>query len=659
MKLPCLLNNIRRGPFLTVTSSIHFRRPKDTAIYLIMADAPNDEGVQHARYGTFTGTVSLIHNLLSLTELCDKKIGEFRSFDQTTTRLLIKFAQELARLEVWCQCMGYKRNANGTFGRPAALPLELTARPNNIVVIRLSLAEASRLIKEIVQGFEAMADASLGSMDNYLTYLQQTAPQSARNTSTSQDPESATSLDSSIEQAYSQLRTCGIVTQNPNSIGKVTEIVKKKQESLQLWLTGLSDQNGILEGFVMAQQIEIFARLVPNSLLDVRGDIQAVQGAVDTMQTHINGIQVGIVGVQQQLTADRLSTLFEASRGLDYPTQAASFHSLLELKNVNLVDLEGVVLRITINGHEIHDVRQYASEQNRRIASCRGSLRLVEWNKNIKVTGDEELKQVRRRLGNLVAGLGFDEPDELRLLSTLGYAEHLNHGKYHFGIIYNVPRSFGHEPPEVLSLKDLFPSTETQDAPKPSLGERFQLAATLARAFRNFQTSQWLHQSISSSNIIFFHAKGSSTSLNQPYIVGFDFARHVNSDSDRREDHVLEEDSYQHPSRRERGHDDKASYRYRGEFDIYSIGRLLVNIAEWEEVSNDELDVVVENLPYQMGTLYTHAVKWCLGLSEYSPVHENRIQAEAPPPEGTAAWSTQLIRAFEANVLIRIGGCRA
>jgi len=160
---------------------------------------------------------------------------------------------------------------------------------------------------------------------------------------------------------------------------------------------------------------------------------------------------------------------------------------------------------------------------------------------------------------------------------------------------------------------------------RPTLGERFKIAQTIATTAFQLHSVGWLHKSIRSENILFFPKPDSPNELDysRQYLVGFEFSRDENDTSTTEQDDVLERNIYRHPDRQ--GPPDT---RFSILHDVYAIGVVLLEIGLWRPVvefdSNfpdmgpDDVRQTLETharlrLPHYMGKAYTEAVLACLG----------------------------------------------
>lgn len=227
----------------------------------------------------------------------------------------------------------------------------------------------------------------------------------------------------------------------------------------------------------------------------------------------------------------------------------------------------------------------------------------------------------------------------IRVLKSLGYLH--DPTQHHFGIVYQFPAGLGQDP---TSLHTIIAKTKSR-AQRPSLTQKFALASALVSHVLDLHRITWLHKSLCSSNIIFFPDTGISSNskefmphlfnkLSKPYFIGFDLAR-LNSDTafsrGPQESETLKH--FQHPAYLRALNLDstaisniEAPERYRQEFDYYSTGMILLEIAYWlpineitkkikgspEDVRKELLNSYMGTVSSYMGDTYAEVVRWCL-----------------------------------------------
>ena len=201
--------------------------------------------------------------------------------------------------------------------------------------------------------------------------------------------------------------------------------------------------------------------------------------------------------------------------------------------------------------------------------------------------------------------------------------------KFEFGFVYDLPESTRNTVPKTLT--EVFDLTAAKPL-QPSLTDRFKLAKSLASHVLDFHRAGWIHKGISSNNIICFPGAFSSVaeSLRSIYFIGFNNSRNdvINSYTE-----FLEQDlEYQHPlylrgDKPYIGEDgDRSPQRFRQEFDYYSTGLVLLEIALWtplpkitrkidgspEEVRQEIIRSWIRIVKAYMGDVYGEVVLYCL-----------------------------------------------
>lgn len=221
-------------------------------------------------------------------------------------------------------------------------------------------------------------------------------------------------------------------------------------------------------------------------------------------------------------------------------------------------------------------------------------------------------------------------PDTLRTLRCIGYYH--EPAETSLCIVYDFPSGIRQDVTPT-TLWQIFADDRAarggKERPKerPSLRSRFSLAHQLAGSVYDLHNLHWLHKSISSFNIVLFTSPASSViemneSVEQPYLMGFEHSR---PDEEMAFSSKLskERQEYQHP-------DFINGSRYRSQFDYYSLGVVLLEIAmwksvgeitktpswdlPWEEFRQKLLRNVVPQLEFYVGPRYRNIVCDCLSM---------------------------------------------
>lgn len=146
-----------------------------------------------------------------------------------------------------------------------------------------------------------------------------------------------------------------------------------------------------------------------------------------------------------------------------------------------------------------------------------------------------------------------------------------------YGLLFKIPDTIGEKQ---ISLHSSIRTTRTL---APTLEQRFGIASTIGKSLLKWHQVGWVHQGISSRNIVFFSTKLSKISIaydySIPYLCGFEYARQRSAHSTGRVVEDFEHNVYRHPHRQGIG----AKYHNK-KHDLYAYGVLLLEIGMWELV---------------------------------------------------------------------------
>ena len=278
----------------------------------------------------------------------------------------------------------------------------------------------------------------------------------------------------------------------------------------------------------------------------------------------------------------------------------------------------------------------------------------------------EDKELLRKRMDRIVLLLSApNKSKDFCTLRTIGYCD--DPRTFSWWLVFhfldpNASQTRGHEP---LSLNTLF----SLDF-KPPLEQRLQLASKLVTTFGELYGSGWLHKNIRSDNILFpqsYNLQDQSSiskydDITTPFVAGFDFSR---QDSEARtidKGKTLKGISsaiYRHPN-----YQGEAATGYKFQYDVYSVGLVLAEIAWWVPLLSF-LDAVIppstdpsasasasvdanmgtnpvplsskmkyfhraealalrrivllridHDLAFRVGTTYCNVVKWCLNFAD-------------------------------------------
>jgi hypothetical protein len=264
--------------------------------------------------------------------------------------------------------------------------------------------------------------------------------------------------------------------------------------------------------------------------------------------------------------------------------------------------------------------------------------------------------QTRAKL--LSAFLGSDCPECFRSLRCLGYFNDIQMARYCF--LYRYPTT-AQGAPSTSTLQDLL----RNDSMIPSLTARFNLAVELANTVLYLHSAGWLHKNLRSENIVFFLPTLDLPTLSSPYIMGYQLAR-IDGNNEITEDapSQSEADMYRHPetlglARRS---------RFRGRFDVYSLGMVLLELAYWypltrifrkvidpanctpsqlrglQDMVLSEGAGILAQVRFRMGDTYCEVVKACISGSFSS---QDPTESDLDDREELAAFFHSIVQRLE------------
>jgi Prion-inhibition and propagation len=278
----------------------------------------------------------------------------------------------------------------------------------------------------------------------------------------------------------------------------------------------------------------------------------------------------------------------------------------------------------------------------RHIASVKGaddSTRsvILEW-RYVDRDFSEEQKQVcRSRIKALAVLLSSSKSSELGLLKCIGFFKDDQPVIERYGLLLEVPSLQNQQPAQIPTSLDhqknrLYSPHEYIDATTktpPLLGDRFRIASALCNIVLQIHASNWLHKAICSSNVVFLDKTLESSNADdhmiQPFLVGFDFSR-----PDRLSADSLEEprddsgNTYRHPNLWPSQSAGQRP-RFRKEYDIFSLGVVLLEIGNWKLADRSCASRDLESpeawkafllkctkpLGYRCGRIYQEVVETC------------------------------------------------
>lgn len=397
-------------------------------------------------------------------------------------------------------------------------------------------------------------------------------------------------------------------------------------------------------------------------------DKEKFEHFVGMLEKHVNGLQKLIFESQQkwiqqegtrldmQLLQDvsdpeRLSLLQNASP-YEESFSEVDVAYLAQCKAITLQRAQSLPRsNSNINSWNIHDITPEYLSKTRFIKPASSNPEIAylfekkDYDPNISEDNKDLLQERIRKLVSLL-----EKPTSSRHLQTLQAIGYIDDPDRHcWWIVFRFPLS-PFDTPETMTSEPLCLQKLLSSSFKPALEARYKLAKRIAYTFAKLYSSDWMHKSINSSNIIFpqvysTKALESFRRIETALVQGFGYSRqHTEAQTIDRGKvlHDLEAAIYRHPL-----YQGEAATGYQIHYDIYSLGLVLFEIAVWSpliallaakyklgkeppvalsphmrhfhELEAKELHRranlrIEEELAYRVGSKYKNVVQWCLNL---------------------------------------------
>ncbi|KAH6705196.1 prion-inhibition and propagation-domain-containing protein [Leptodontidium sp. MPI-SDFR-AT-0119] len=381
-----------------------------------------------------------------------------------------------------------------------------------------------------------------------------------------------------------------------------------------------------------------------NMVCDVRGIVNGLWNLLDPVQREdssatLRQILAGVIQISQSVSELRALQQSEVADSSITPTYADDVVSLaadlkltrIEIKDIKLAgktEARSVSATLSaMNRSMLTNVTQKSINVNVAQGFYDGQPVWIEY-KDVP----QRLKgKLASRVKNLALLLALTKSSSFHTLRCQGYLEE----EARFVFIYHWPKSsisqISRETQFAMSLTELIRDAKTF-API-SITDRLQVARELCKTLLGFHTAGWLHKDIRSDNVMFFQENGWS----KPYVTGFSFARQ-DSPSEISEQPSKEPlaDIYRHPHAL-----GEPSTSFQKHMDMYSLGLLLLELAEWKALKHivakcveirkidsnvgvkldsiaeipkwlDKQVVATGQLKFRMGDIYADVVHTCL-----------------------------------------------
>ncbi|KAJ4387290.1 hypothetical protein N0V93_007879 [Gnomoniopsis smithogilvyi] len=243
------------------------------------------------------------------------------------------------------------------------------------------------------------------------------------------------------------------------------------------------------------------------------------------------------------------------------------------------IDYQLRIRRMIVQSEVPQNTEDHATVEGQTFHLCTtGSLIMQEVRPYDSYMSAADLPALQYRLGLLAKLLSTPKSREFRSLQCTKWSH--QESAHTYTLDFEVPSTYTR-----CQYMDLNMSIHNAKGKhRPTLNERVRMALTIAKAIRKWHLVGWVHQGISSHNIIFFFRESCSIErpdYSEPFLKGFEFSRPDSDPSIGRAVDDLELNVYRHPNRQgvaRKGHQKK--------YDIYSLGVVLLEIARQGNVAD-------------------------------------------------------------------------
>lgn len=251
------------------------------------------------------------------------------------------------------------------------------------------------------------------------------------------------------------------------------------------------------------------------------------------------------------------------------------------------------------------------------------------------------------RVQRLISLLALPQSSGFKVPQAVGYIHDPDH--YCWWLVFQFPQKSRKGPENLSKPLSLFNLLQPEFKPRPPLEKRFRLASDISSTFHQLYSSSWMHKSIRSDNILFPY-QNPADQLASSMICGFEYSRLESEAQTIDRSKANSEPSvamYRHPD-----YQGEAAQGYKIQYDIYSLGLVLLEIGIWAPLTSlfdskrsktsssrsplsidmkhfhsPEAKVLRErvrstidkDLPFRMGSTYAALTRWCVDYSEQAP----------------------------------------
>jgi serine/threonine protein kinase len=307
-------------------------------------------------------------------------------------------------------------------------------------------------------------------------------------------------------------------------------------------------------------------------------------------------------------------------------------------------------------------LRPGTTSSTRMLATLSHENVIIEFKGYQSTAGPDDIQNLESEVLKLLKLLNCVDTPLCRILKGIGYFHQPTRSCFAF--LYQLPKAIYVDPNSSSPMTLLNMIKATRKSPRDPtktellpplhpLESRFEFARKIACAVMYTHVMGYVHKSIRTSNIIVLDKDSNQLSsaarfpkrLGEPFLCGFETARHDKAVSDQHGDAHWQFNIYRHPRRQGIHPQD----RYTMNHDVYSLGVVLLELGLWKPLLQTGLSklqgataddiaagvvrdylkkLAVENLPIILGTKYCETVLFCLNLDGDSQVGSSAVVEE-------------------------------
>ncbi|KAB8225623.1 hypothetical protein BDV33DRAFT_198532 [Aspergillus novoparasiticus] len=304
---------------------------------------------------------------------------------------------------------------------------------------------------------------------------------------------------------------------------------------------------------------------------------------------------------------------------------------------------------------------------------------VIEWRYYSSGTSREDLAYLDLRVHMLAMQL--KQSSTLEGVNVLPCRGHfLDKANHRYGLVFQFPEGTHTSAPITLQVR-LVEDLQAKPRVYRDYEDRLRAAHTLIITMYQMLCANWLHKNLTSENILIFEDSPHPFNLPVPHIGGFDFTRR-DADLEMTESFAshyktayasIEKRLYWHPDRsarfekelrgKDRSRPPQPTEKYRRQYDVYSLGVVLLEIGLWCPLKRiwkdcrEDFDKFLSELTHtytpqlrgRMGRVYADIVRCCL---EYD--FGGDLGTRVPGLEEDALERRRFLEQFNTLVVCRI-----